>query len=106
MTGPLWNLTFAEAVEEIRVGDSSRSRVPTENCDEFAAERLHPIVANPRCRPSAALQRSALDDSSQRQEPFARRCRAAVVRSKRLHVAVRSVAACRSVGMAALPTTI
>jgi len=44
-------LTLAEVVEQIRVGDSSRSRVPTANRDEFAAERLHPIVANWHCRP-------------------------------------------------------
>jgi hypothetical protein len=44
-------LTFTEVVEQIRVGGSSRSRVPTDNRDEFAAERLNPIVANWHCRP-------------------------------------------------------
>jgi hypothetical protein len=43
-------LTFADAVEQITVGDS-RSRVPTDDRDRFAAERLHPKVANSRCRP-------------------------------------------------------
>jgi len=38
-------LTFADAVEQIRVGDSSRSRVPTDDRDRFAAERLHPKVS-------------------------------------------------------------
>jgi hypothetical protein len=46
-------LTFAEAVEQIRVGDSGRSRVPTDDRDKFAAERLHPKVANSRIRPGA-----------------------------------------------------
>jgi len=47
-------LTFADAVEQIRVGDSSRSRVPTNDRDRFAAERLHPKVENWRCRPKPA----------------------------------------------------
>jgi hypothetical protein len=39
-------LTFAEAVEQIRVGDCGRSRLPTDDRDKFAAERLHLKVAN------------------------------------------------------------
>jgi hypothetical protein len=39
-------LTFADAVEQIRVGGSSGSRVPTDDGSKFAAERLHPKVAN------------------------------------------------------------
>jgi hypothetical protein len=39
-------LTFADAVEQIRVGDSSRSRVLTDDRSKFAAERLHRNVAN------------------------------------------------------------
>lgn len=48
------HLTFAEAGEQMRVGDTSRSRLPTGNRDEFVAERLHPILANRRCRPKGA----------------------------------------------------
>jgi hypothetical protein len=48
-------LTFADAVEQITVGDSSRSRVPPDDRDRFAAERLHPKVANSRCRPAPAV---------------------------------------------------
>src|SRR5450755_3342354 len=54
MTVPPWNLTFAEAVEQIRVGDCGRSPVSTEDGDKFAAERLHAKVANWRCRPKGA----------------------------------------------------
>jgi hypothetical protein len=34
-------LTSADVVEQIRVGDSSRSRAPTDDCAKFAAKRLH-----------------------------------------------------------------
>jgi hypothetical protein len=44
-------LTFAEAVEQIRVGDRGRSRVPIDDRDNFAAERLHPKVKKWRFRP-------------------------------------------------------
>jgi hypothetical protein len=59
-------LTFAEAGEQVRVGDSSRSRVPTDNRDELAAERLHPIVANWRCRPTPAGRRPEIAAQSSR----------------------------------------
>jgi hypothetical protein len=39
-------LTFAEAIERIRVGDCGRARVQNDDRDKLAAERLHPIVAN------------------------------------------------------------
>jgi hypothetical protein len=58
-TGPLWNLTFTEVVEQIRVGGSSRSRVPTDNRDEFAGERLYPIVENWHRRPKEARRGSS-----------------------------------------------
>jgi hypothetical protein len=50
MTSAPWNLTFAEAVEQITVGDCGRSRLPTDDGDKFAAERLHPKGATRRCR--------------------------------------------------------
>ena len=46
MTGPPWNLTFADAVEQVKVGDCGRSPVPADDRDKFAAEWLHPKVAN------------------------------------------------------------
>jgi len=45
-TGLPRNLTFAEASEQIRVGDSSRSRAPANARHRFAAERPHPKVSN------------------------------------------------------------
>ncbi|HEY6355781.1 MAG TPA: hypothetical protein VIY30_14945, partial [Burkholderiaceae bacterium] len=56
-------MTFAEVVEQIRVGDSSHSCVPTDNRDEFAAERLHPLVANWHCRPVAVACAAGLSDA-------------------------------------------
>jgi hypothetical protein len=43
-------LTFAQAVEHIRVDDCGRSRLPTDDRDrdKFATERLHPNDANGR----------------------------------------------------------
>jgi hypothetical protein len=48
-------LTFAEAGEQIRVGDCGRSRVPADDRGKFAAVWLHPKVANRRCRPQAEV---------------------------------------------------
>jgi len=39
-------LTFADAVEQIKVGDRSRSRVPTDDRNKIAAEGLHPKIPN------------------------------------------------------------
>jgi hypothetical protein len=50
---PKRNLTFARATEKVDDGDSGRSRVPTDYRDEFGSERLHPMVTNWRCRPTA-----------------------------------------------------
>jgi hypothetical protein len=47
-------LTFAEAVEQISVGDCGHSRQPTGDRDRLTAERLHPKVENSRIRPIAA----------------------------------------------------
>jgi hypothetical protein len=44
-------LTFADAVKQAGVRDSGRSRAPSDDRDRFAAERLHPVVTNRRCRP-------------------------------------------------------
>ena len=48
-TGPPWNLTFAEGVEPSEAGGCSRSRVPIDDRDRSAGERLHLKVANGRC---------------------------------------------------------
>jgi hypothetical protein len=40
-SGPSWSLTFAEAAEQMKVGERGRSLEPTDNRDRFAAERLH-----------------------------------------------------------------
>jgi hypothetical protein len=47
-------LDFAHATDYLGDGNSGRSRVPTDDRDDFAAERLHPRVTNWRCRPEAA----------------------------------------------------
>jgi extradiol dioxygenase family protein len=51
-------LTFADAAEKVRVGESGHSMVPTEARDKISAERLHPKVANWRCRPIAELRKA------------------------------------------------
>jgi len=38
--------TFANAVEKIRLGNGSRSRVPVDDRDNFATDRLHPRVSD------------------------------------------------------------
>jgi len=40
------NLTFADAVEKVRDGDSGRSRLAIIDLSKVPAERLHPKVAN------------------------------------------------------------
>ena len=54
------NLTFAHAAEKVGQGQSGHSRVPTDDREKFGAERLHPMLANWRCRPGAELQASGL----------------------------------------------
>jgi len=49
-------LTFAAAVERIRDGDSGHSRVPSNDRDKFAAERLLPKLTNWHCRPIPVIQ--------------------------------------------------
>jgi hypothetical protein len=39
-----WNLTFADAVKQMGVRDSGRSRLQPDDRDRFAADRLHPKV--------------------------------------------------------------
>jgi hypothetical protein len=46
MTGPPWNLTFADAVKKVGVRDSGCSRLHLGDGDRFATERLHPKVSN------------------------------------------------------------
>jgi len=53
-------LTFAEAVEQISVGDCGHSRQPTGDRDRFTAERLHPKVENSRIRPFGDTHGSGL----------------------------------------------
>ena len=59
-TGPPWNLTFADAAGQIKDGDSSRSRMPADDLDNFGAERLHPMVTTWRCRPAADIHQPTL----------------------------------------------
>jgi len=40
------NLTFADAVEKVRDGDSGHSQVAITDLGKVPAERLHPKVAN------------------------------------------------------------
>ena len=49
-------MTFAHAAEKVGQGQSGRSRVPTDDREKFGAERLHPMIANWRCRPTPAAQ--------------------------------------------------
>jgi hypothetical protein len=42
-------LTFAQAAEKIGDGNSGRSAMPTDDRDNFGAERLHPTATNWRC---------------------------------------------------------
>ena len=64
-TGPAWGLTLAQAAENVRDGDSIRSRVPTGGREKFGAERLHPIVTNLRFRPISDIRRTRLLASKQ-----------------------------------------
>ena len=59
-TGLPRNLTFAHAGEKVGQGQSGRSCVPTDDREKFGAERLHPMVANRRCRPSTGIRRCDL----------------------------------------------
>jgi len=47
---PKQNLTFAETVEQIRIGECGRPHLPTDDRAKFAAERLLPRVTNWRRR--------------------------------------------------------
>ena len=55
-TGLPWNLTFAEALEQISVGDSSRSQVTSIDRERVPAERRHPKAAYSRCRSTPAIE--------------------------------------------------
>jgi len=39
-------LTFAHAADKVGDDDSGRSHMPTDDSDQFGAERLHPIATN------------------------------------------------------------
>ena len=54
-TGLPWNLTFADAAEQVRDGESGHSQVAVTDLSEVPAERLHPKAAYSRCRPKAAV---------------------------------------------------
>ena len=90
---PQPELTVSAKLRSPRQSAASRARRPVSRyCGHcWRASTLRPRErqliegANWRSRPLAVLQPSALDDSLQRQKPFVRRCRAAVVRPKRLH---------------------
>jgi hypothetical protein len=80
-TGPLWKRTSPTSSRRSEFGDSSRSQVATADRDRIAGERLHPKVANWRCRPISAIRRLRL---LARQPPFAASPR------QRCHVSIRS----------------
>lgn len=61
-TGLPWNLTFADATKNLSDCDSSRSRMPNDDRDNFGAERLHPMVTMQRCRPDAVHRRVDVKD--------------------------------------------
>ena len=46
-----WNLTFADAAEKVRNGDSGHSQVAITDLGMVPAERLHPTAAYSRGRP-------------------------------------------------------
>ena len=58
-TGLPWNLTFTDAAKKVSDCDSGRSRMPTDDRDNFRAERLHPTVTARRCQPEAAARRGS-----------------------------------------------
>jgi hypothetical protein len=53
-------LTFADAAEKVRDGDSGRSRLENTDRNKVPAERLHPKAANWRCRPIGDVRRPEL----------------------------------------------
>jgi hypothetical protein len=42
---PKWNKTLAEPIEQTEFGDSSPSRVATDDCDNIVPECPHPSLA-------------------------------------------------------------
>jgi uncharacterized protein (DUF427 family) len=44
-------LTFADAAEKVRIGESGHSKVASIDRERIPAERLHPKAADSRCRP-------------------------------------------------------
>jgi hypothetical protein len=65
-TGVLWNLTFADAREEVKNGGSGHSQVAITDLGKVPAERLHPRAADSRCRPKADLWRHETGDAKRR----------------------------------------
>jgi hypothetical protein len=59
-TGPPWNKTLAEPIEQTEFGDSSPSRVATDDCDNIVPECPHPSLANSRSRPVSAIRAAEL----------------------------------------------
>jgi hypothetical protein len=47
-------LTFADAAEQVRDGESGHSQVAVTDLSKVPAERLHPKAAYSRCRPIGA----------------------------------------------------
>jgi hypothetical protein len=54
-------LTFADTAKKVSDCDSGRSSMPTDDRDNFGAERLHPTVTNQRCRPTAEIREVKID---------------------------------------------
>lgn len=82
-TGLPWNLTFADAAEKVRAGESGHSQAAITDVAMVPAERLHPKAAYSRCRPIAVgggfsasgRSTSELDVRSRRRESQRRRQR-------------------------------
>ena len=66
VTGLLWNLTFADAAEKVRDGESGHSQVAITDLGKAPAERLHPKAAYSRCRISAVSRKPGFEAGKRR----------------------------------------
>jgi len=57
-TGLPWNLTFADAAEKVRAGESGHSKTAITDLGKVPAERLHPKAGYSHCRPIPAHRRA------------------------------------------------
>jgi hypothetical protein len=61
LTGPPWNRSLAEIVEQSAFSDSGHSRASSDGWNKIAAERPHPIVADFRSRPNPEVHVDRFD---------------------------------------------